>query len=509
MSQHAESPILDFKPTLDRANDPVFCLAPDGTLLYANRRCAQEFGIGGQDIVGRSVFESLPDSVHPAIRQALRDAAQGRDGRIEGLRIDRIEGGSRVYSVGYSAIDTLDGAVRGLLAIGRDVTETHKTEQALREAEVALGTMLASTLDPIVTIDVHGVIRQVSDSIERVTGWTPRELLGGNVNILMPEPHHSEHDAYLAEYRRTGRTKILGMTREFEAVRKDGSVFPCDLSVSRADLPPPAGPLFTGILRDISQRKRRGEELQRLNDSLEEKNKQLEAFVFNAEKLSSLGKLAASVAHEIRNPLTALKIRLFSIRRALRHDAKLTEKCRLIGDEFDRLERVVGNFLDFSRPPELKLKRLEVAGLIDKTLELIGYRFRMSAIEFERVDPPERPSVTIDVDQMMQVLINLLTNAVEAMPEGGQVRLETQRETNDGSATVVIRVIDDGPGISTDGVARVFEPFFSTKADGTGLGLCISAKIVERHGGRLELESSSLEGTIFAIRLPEATGATP
>ncbi|MFO0948202.1 MAG: PAS domain S-box protein [Planctomycetota bacterium] len=169
-------------------------------------------------------------------------------------------------------------------------------------------------------------------------------MIGQNIKILMPEPHRSQHDGYLERYRRTGETFILGKAREFEAVRKDGSVFPCEISVSRVDLPVASTAVLTGIIRDVSERKEAQRKLEELNRALEEKNRVLETIVFNAEKLASMGKLAASIAHEIRNPLTSLKVRLFSIRRAIGPNPVLEEKFRVVSEEIDRLEGVVRNF---------------------------------------------------------------------------------------------------------------------------------------------------------------------
>lgn len=368
-----------------------------------------------------------------------------------------------------------------------------------------LRAILASTLDPVVTIDEYGIIQLVSDSVMRVFGWTPEELVGQNIKILMPEPHRSLHDGYLENYRRTGETFILGKAREFDAVRKDGNVFPCEISVSRVDHPSPSEILLTGIIRDISERKEAQHKLELLNRTLEEKNRVLESIVFNAEKLASMGKLAASIAHEIRNPLTSLKVRLFSIRRAIGPNPALEEKFRVVSEEIDRLEGVVRNFLEFSRPPALKLQPQEVSALIDRTLALCGHQFEENEIEFACSFEPDLPAVFADMEQLKQVLMNLLSNALEAMDGGGRIRVSAVRASDPkGKPMVVLRVEDSGPGIPDDVSARIFEPFFSTKEEGTGLGLCISAQIVERHGGKLVLESSGPEGTCFALWIPVA-----
>ncbi|MFA6046168.1 MAG: PAS domain S-box protein, partial [Phycisphaerales bacterium] len=177
-----------------------------------------------------------------------------------------------------------------------------------RNAE--LEAVLASTLDPVVTIDSFGTVRSASNSIERVFGWKPGELVGRNVYVLMPEPHRSGHDQYLANYRKTLKTKILGSTREFEAVRKDGTRFPIELSVSRADVPGQALPIFVGIIKDVSERKAAERELKQhrrqLDSMVRARTRALELSheqLRMAERLAAIGTLAAGLGHDMNNVL--------------------------------------------------------------------------------------------------------------------------------------------------------------------------------------------------------------
>jgi len=224
-----------------------------------------------------------------------------------------------------------------------------------------------------------------------------------------------------------------------------------------------------------------------------------------AEKLATVGKLAASVAHEIRNPLTALKMWLFSIHRAVGGDADVERQFRMVSEEIARLESIVRNFLEFSRPPALQLAAQPIELVLDKTLELVGRRMEESGIQVTRRDIPGLPCVRVDLEQLKQVFINLLNNAAEAIPGGGEICISTSLDAGpDGQSMVVARIEDSGRGMPDDARRRVFEPFFTTKPDGTGLGLAISAQIMARHGGRLVLESTSERGTTFAVWIPTA-----
>jgi len=224
-----------------------------------------------------------------------------------------------------------------------------------------------------------------------------------------------------------------------------------------------------------------------------------------AEKLASVGRLAATVAHEIRNPLTAMKMWLFSLQEAVHGNAELVHKLDIVSEEISRLEGIIRNFLEFSRPLNLACRPLPVGSVIGQTLELLAPRFEEAQICVAAPLPARLPAVTADPDKLKQVLLNLLGNAADAMAQGGEIRITGTAENDaDGRAMVVVRVCDSGPGMPADVQSRIFEPFFTTKDDGTGLGLCISAQIMARHGGSLILESSTEKGTTFAVWIPRA-----
>lgn len=223
------------------------------------------------------------------------------------------------------------------------------------------------------------------------------------------------------------------------------------------------------------------------------------------EKLAALGVLAAGVAHEIRNPLTAIKARLFTQQKRLSPGSPAAEDASIIHSEIHRLERIVREFLEFARPADPTRRRTSSRDLLVEVQKLLasGSPDQPFAISLE--PGPDLP-LHIDPNQIKQVLINLVRNAIEATGPGGQVRLRCQVAERRFAGTLrpahVLEVIDNGPGIADEARDRLFDPFFTTKADGTGLGLAIAARIVERHGGALEYQSSKADGTCFSIALP-------
>jgi signal transduction histidine kinase len=224
-----------------------------------------------------------------------------------------------------------------------------------------------------------------------------------------------------------------------------------------------------------------------------------QAIILRQEKLASLGVLAAGVAHEIRNPLTAIKFRLFSLKKTLPDAAQ--EDAGVIADEIVRLERIVKDFLEFARPSDPELVAMPAQRILQEVHDLLRPQLEKSAIQL-RMEPSEPLWVRADSQQIKQVLINLIQNSADSIERDGSITLRVTEKS--GSARgVVMEVADTGKGIPLDVQKRLFDPFFTTKPGGTGLGLPIAARIVEKHGGKLYYETVRNRGTVFRLVLPQ------
>ena len=230
-----------------------------------------------------------------------------------------------------------------------------------------------------------------------------------------------------------------------------------------------------------------------------------QAIIQRQEKLAALGGLAAGVAHEIRNPLTAIKFRLFSLRKSLAAQGSENEDATVIADEINRLERIVKDFLQFARPSEPELVNLPVARVIEEVRDLLKSQLEKAAIQLN-VEATNGLWVRADAQQIKQVLINLVQNASESIGCDGTITLRSVRDRDSlGGASmpvVVIEIVDTGKGIPPEVRKRLFDPFFTTKEGGTGLGLPIAARIVEKHGGEVRYETQLNRGTTFKLLLP-------
>lgn len=222
-----------------------------------------------------------------------------------------------------------------------------------------------------------------------------------------------------------------------------------------------------------------------------------------SEKLASLGVLASGVAHEIRNPLTAIKARLYTHQKALPAGTPEYKDCDFIGEEITRLEHIVRDFLDFARPSDPQLAPISPAALLREVQELLAPELRESAVDLAVADTVET-AIQADAHQIKQVLINLVRNAAESIGARGKITLRARKSrlAKDGPRAVALEIEDTGGGIPPDVQKRLFDPFFTTKPSGTGLGLSIAARIVEKHGGALEFETQAGRGTTFRVILP-------
>ena len=228
-----------------------------------------------------------------------------------------------------------------------------------------------------------------------------------------------------------------------------------------------------------------------------------------SERLAALGRLASGVAHEIRTPLTSLKLFLQSVQDEIAISPEQSEDYQIAMRQVGRIETTINHFLNFARPQEPVLETLDFVELVHNALEVVQPRANQQEVEVHAQIAPELPSVEGDVRQLGEVLVNLLVNALEAMPDGGQLRISVTAETappgSEAYSCVRIDVSDTGPGIAEENQDRLFEPFFTTKARGSGLGLAIVRGTVERHGGTIHLHTQLQAGTTFSICLPIAT----
>lgn len=270
------------------------------------------------------------------------------------------------------------------------------------------------------------------------------------------------------------------------------------LSLNAGEMP---NPIQAG--NEVKAVSRRVHSLMEDVDLTKTKLERSQKYLLQAEKLALAGKLAAGVAHSVRNPLTSVKMRLFSLGRTLDLSQTQKEDLDVISEEIRHIDTIVQNFLEFSRPPKLKMERTSPSDVVDTAFQLLRHRLESYGAEVKLNRQRHLPAILADAEQLKEVLVNLLVNACEAMGAGGRIVISEQEGVvKPLGQVVVIRVSDNGPGVPETIQDRLFEPFFTTKEEGTGLGLSIAARIVKEHGGWLNLTSIEGKGATFIITLP-------
>lgn len=259
-------------------------------------------------------------------------------------------------------------------------------------------------------------------------------------------------------------------------------------------------------LEEPDEVKALGKKIQGLVESVDTTRIELEhsrEHLLQSEKMAQIGKLAAGVAHSIRNPLTSVKMRLFTLERTLSLSTAQKEDFDVISEEIRHIDTIVGNFLEFSRPPKLKIQKASPSDVVDMAVQLLRHRMESYGVSLELIRDRELPEVDCDPEQLKEVLVNLIVNACEAMGDGGRILITEEEGTSEPMGKVaVIRVNDTGPGIPEAIKEKIFEPFYTTKQEGTGLGLSIAARIIQEHNGCLSVKCRPHKGATFTITLP-------
>ncbi len=440
----------------------------------------------------------------PAVLLAATLGGAGPGLGIAGLSLAAIVGvalraGRPVDAIGLALFALLTA---GIAYIGERMRVTRGRNamhaRRLREREAHLQSILDTVPDAMVIADEKGLIQSFSTTAEDLFGWSQAEAIGQNISVLMPAPYRGAHDGYMDHYVTTGERHIIGIGRVVAGLRRDGSTFPMHLSVGEVRVSDRR--FFTGFVRDLTEREQTEARLQELQSELA-----------HMSRLTAMGEMASALAHELNQPLSAIANYLRGSRRLLdRGDPadrpRLSEALGKAADQAVRAGDVIQRLRQFVGRGETEKGLENLPRLIEEASALALVGARELGIRVTTTVDPDCETAFVDRVQIQQVAINLLRNAVDAMRDAPRRDLEVSISPAPGGF-IAIRISDTGSGISDETLARLFEPFMTTKKEGMGVGLSICRTIVESHGGAIWAQNNLTGGATFTFTLPNINEA--
>ncbi len=375
------------------------------------------------------------------------------------------------------------------------INELNYSRHQLLEREAKLNSILNASIEGIIVIDTTGTIVSVNAAVENIFGYTPEELISNRVIKLMPITIKKKQDYYLEKYLRIFIPKAIGQIREVEGLRKDGSLVPLDMTI--AEFPLDGMHYYSGIVRDVSTRKQ--QELQE-REHLEK--------LAHVTRLGLMGEMASGIAHEVNQPLSAVVNYTEVCLRLLQNENLDIEKIggvmKKANQQALKAGQIIHSMREFVKPRKIHRSTADINDLIYDAIGIFESDFKQNLIAMRFELTKSLPNVFIDRVQIEQVILNLIRNSIEALkelPQFTQRQLSIETTLNE-LFYIVVRVKDNGPGLTTIQREKILTPFFTTKSSGMGMGLSISRSLVEAHQGTLHFNSKEDKGTTFYFTIP-------
>jgi len=496
-SREAQQVIEELNLLIDGAQGhAIYMLDTTGHVTIWNEGAERLKGWSEAEILGKHAALFYPSDARAAGKPEADLARARAEGRFEeeDWRL-RKDGREFLAAVSMTALVDDAGELRGFAKIVSDITEKRASENTIRARESHLSSILSTVPDAMVVIDEQGTILSFSAAAQALFGYTEEQVVGRDVSLLMPSPDRERHGGYILRYLETGERRIIGKGRVVFAARSDGSTFPMELSIGEANTG--AERIFTGFIRDLTERRQ-----------AEARLEDLQAELIHVSRVSAMGSMASTLAHELNQPIGAIANYVEAVRdRLVDLDPEelpmLVEALNDAAKDAQRAGDIVRRLREFVSRGEVARTVERLPTLINEAsvLGLIGARERGIEARFD-LDPYASP-VFVDRVQIQQVLINLVRNACEAMKDQEERRVTVTSQL-DRPGYARITVADTGPGVAPDIADRLFTAFVSSKQDGMGLGLSICRTIIEANEGRIWMEPGEHGGARFHFTLPLA-----
>ncbi|WP_019557772.1 PAS domain S-box protein [Thiomicrorhabdus arctica] len=479
------------KVIVETVADGIITISQVGLMETVNPAVTRMFGYTEAEMVGQNVKMLMPNPYkeeHDGYLKHHRETGEkkviGIGREVQGQRQD-----GTIFPIDLAVNEMVMGGVKMFAGVVRDISERVEAENRRKDVESRNKAILNTVVDGIITIDKVGIIETVNPATLNIFGYTKMEMVGQNIKMLMPNPYKDEHDGYLKHHNETGEKRVIGIGREVEGQRKDGSIFPLELAVNEMIIN--GKKHFTGIVRDITERKQ-------------------------ADKLKE--EFISTVSHELRTPLTSIRgsIGLLTGGLAGEFSDKAKQLLGIAHNNTERLLMLINDILDLSKiesgQMDFNFEEIEVLPFLKEAIESNHGYAEQHGVEFILECNIKSSKLLADSNRLMQVMNNLMSNAAKFAPKGDKIKISATRHHQQ----IRISVTDHGPGIPKALEGRIFDKF--TQADssdtrqvgGTGLGLNISKAMVEKHNGRISFVTELGVGSTFYFDIPElVTNQTP
>ena len=511
---------------LNSAVDAIVIINRLGAIKAFNPASERLFGYSAEEVLGVNVKLLMPAPYKDEHDNYLQRYLATGQRRVIGIGREVI--GQRkdgtTFPMELSISEIIDGEEPMFVGTVRDITKAKRAEEALRDSEARGRAILSTAVDAIITIDEGGLIKSLNTAAQKMFGYRFHEMIGENVKMLMPAPYKDEHDGYLNNYLHTGIRRVIGVGREAIGRRKDGSTFPMELSVS--EVQQGGRRFFTGIVRDITERKKYDQQLRASVNEAEESQRRLQSqaleLAAQADRLSIAQRSAeaanrakseflANMSHEIRTPMTAILGYAEQLATTLSAEQG-AESAEIIKRNGEHLLTIINDILDLSKIEsglfEVEAVACSPCQIVAECASLMRVRATQKGLDLkvELVGPLPQTIVTSPL-RLRQILMNLLNNAIKFTAQG-TVKIRAALDKAAAPPQLVLQVHDTGVGISEEQLPRLFQPFsqgdnsVARKFGGTGLGLAVSLRLAELLGGTIRVESSPQQGSTFTMLLP-------
>ena len=463
---------------VESSDDAIISKNLDGVISSWNPAAVRMFGYTAEEMIGQSILKLIPDELHHEEAAILSKIRSGQ--RIDHYETTRLrKDGTRIeVAVTISPVKDSDGQIVGASKVARDISDRRHRE----EPRALLASIVDSSEDAIVSKDLNGIITSWNPAACRVFGYSADEMIGTSILRLIPTNLRSEEDMILGKIRAGERIDHYETTRK----TKDGKEIAVSITIS--PVRDASGRVIgaSKIARDVSERRK------------------VERLLVQSEKIAATGRMAATVAHEINNPLESVMNLVYLARRNSSRGGKAFSYLQTAEKELERVSHIARQTLGYYKETGSPVK-LDLHDLVNDVLSVYASKLQSNKISVQCNFRNER-QITASRGELLQVLSNVIANAVDAMSPGGVLAIDIHETTESGRCGVQLTVRDNGSGIEDQHKERIFEPFFTTKGDlGTGIGLWVSKQIIEQHGGGISIRSQTEgkgKGTSVDIFLP-------